>query len=344
LKALELSRLEQLEEVIERGKETFVEVGMALLEIRDQRLYKESHSSFDSYCRERWGMSRIHAHRLIDAADTVSKLLPVGNSLSERQAREIVPLVKADEQEAVKVWRDLKKEYGDKVTAGLVRRTVKNRIERIKREEGRKTLIDIEPPRNTSYRIENIDFREMDIESESVDLILTDPPYPKEFIPLWADLSKFAARVLKPGRLLIAYAGQTWLPEYIKGLSENLTYHWCGSIVTEGQHTVIHGRKIWTRSKPLLIFSNGKYDGPWIEDTVYSPKPEKEGHEWQQSELPAKEIIEKLTEPGALIFEPFLGSGTTILAATKAGRRSIGCDVDQNAVNVALGRLKNESL
>jgi len=340
LKALEQNRLKQLEEIIERGKKTFVEVGLALLEIRDKRLYKESHSSFDSYCRERWGYSRQYGHQLMAAAE-VSSMLDISNP---RQAYELAPLVKADEQEAVKIWRDLKEEYGDKVTAGLIRRTVKNRIERIKREEGRKAPSDIEPPRNTSYRIDNIDFREIEIASGSVDLILTDPPYPKEFIPLWSDLSKFAARILKPGRLLIAYAGQTWLPEYIKGLSESLTYHWCGSVVTEGRHTVIHGRKVWTRSKPLLIFSNGKYNGPWIEDTIYSPGAEKEGHEWQQSERPAREIIEKLTGPGDLIVEPFLGSGTTILAATKAGRRSIGCDVDKNAVNIALGRLQNEPL
>jgi hypothetical protein len=118
LKALKKSRLNQLEEIIERGKETFVEVGLALLEIRDKRLYKESYSSFDSYCRERWGYDRTYAHRLIDAADTAHKMLPIGNISSESQARELAPLMKEDEQEAVKVWRDLKNEYGDKVTAG----------------------------------------------------------------------------------------------------------------------------------------------------------------------------------------------------------------------------------
>jgi hypothetical protein len=50
------SRLETLERVIESGLRTFVEVGEALMEIRDQRLYQDA--TFEDYCRERWGISQ----------------------------------------------------------------------------------------------------------------------------------------------------------------------------------------------------------------------------------------------------------------------------------------------
>ena len=68
------TRLRLLEQVIERGLTTFVEVGNALLEIRDSRLYKDSFSTFEDYCRERWGMSRPRAYPLIEAAEIMSNL------------------------------------------------------------------------------------------------------------------------------------------------------------------------------------------------------------------------------------------------------------------------------
>jgi hypothetical protein len=43
------SRRTELENVIERGLSTFVEVGNALLEIRDSKLYRETHPTFEAY-------------------------------------------------------------------------------------------------------------------------------------------------------------------------------------------------------------------------------------------------------------------------------------------------------
>lgn len=45
--------LTQNEAVIERGRRAFVEVGTALAQIRDSRLYRQSHDTFEAYCRER---------------------------------------------------------------------------------------------------------------------------------------------------------------------------------------------------------------------------------------------------------------------------------------------------
>lgn len=75
----EKQRLEVLESVIDAGMQTFVHVGNALLEIRDARLYRQEFGTFEDYCRERWGMSRIHAHRMIEAAAVTNNLLPIGN-------------------------------------------------------------------------------------------------------------------------------------------------------------------------------------------------------------------------------------------------------------------------
>jgi len=50
-------------------------------------------------------------------------------------------------------------------------------------------------------------------------------------------------------------------------------------------------------------------------------------------------FIERITSPGQLVVDPFLGSGTTALACKKLGRRLIGCDVDVNAVATARQRV-----
>jgi hypothetical protein len=49
----EAERLLECETVIEKGFQTFIEVGIVLLEIRDKRLYRQSYETFEDYCRGR---------------------------------------------------------------------------------------------------------------------------------------------------------------------------------------------------------------------------------------------------------------------------------------------------
>ncbi|MDP8943095.1 MAG: hypothetical protein M3N16_03105, partial [Actinomycetota bacterium] len=132
--------LERAEATIERGvraaMEAYVEVGGALREIREERLYREQgFTAFDEYCRERWGFSRFHAHRLIQAA-RAAEMLPTGNRPpNERQARELVPLA-SDEAAVVETWEGLIREHGLALTADKVRDAVRRRLryERTNRE------------------------------------------------------------------------------------------------------------------------------------------------------------------------------------------------------------------
>lgn len=126
--AVDTDRLAELEHVIERGLNTFVDVGNALMEIRDSRLYRNSHATFEEYCRDKWGMSRFYAHRLIDAAIITTNLLPMGNILpdSERQARPLTSLAPDQQRE---VWQRAVETAPDgKVTADHVQKTVEDLI------------------------------------------------------------------------------------------------------------------------------------------------------------------------------------------------------------------------
>ena len=97
----ESAKLAELERTIEAGLATFVEVGQALMEIRDGRLYRSEHKTFEAYCRDKWNMGRTYAHRLMAAAET-HETLPMGNKpATERQAR---PLTKLPSREHPRAW------------------------------------------------------------------------------------------------------------------------------------------------------------------------------------------------------------------------------------------------
>lgn len=89
----ESTQLEACEQAIESGARTFIRVGECLAVIRDQRLYRETHGSFESYCEERWGFSRRRGYQLIRSAEAASEAVrTTGSQLNERQARELAKI------------------------------------------------------------------------------------------------------------------------------------------------------------------------------------------------------------------------------------------------------------
>jgi hypothetical protein len=93
--------LEELEAVIEAGLRTFLEVGRAVLEIRERRLYREQgFDTFEDYCRQRWHWSKTHINRQINAAEVAGNLAPIGvKPRNEAQARELAPLPPEQQRE-----------------------------------------------------------------------------------------------------------------------------------------------------------------------------------------------------------------------------------------------------
>ncbi len=88
-------RLAKLEQIIAAGRQTFVDVGSALLEIRDLELYKPQYRSFEAYCIEKWGFAHSQAYRLMDAATIAADLSPNGEMiLKESHARALARVPK----------------------------------------------------------------------------------------------------------------------------------------------------------------------------------------------------------------------------------------------------------
>lgn len=187
------------------------------------------------------------------------------------------------------------------------------------------------------------DFRERlgELGDGTVDLIITDPPYPEEFMHLWSDLSKHAARVLKPQGLLVALTGQIYLPDVMRRLGEHLSYGWCYCQPLPGQNSRIMGRHIAQTWKPWLAYSNGKWPSgliDWHEDTT-DPSKASKTYRWEQGAEPADYIIANLSPPGAVVVDPFTGTGTYGVAALRQGRTFVGCEADGERFEKAAGRL-----
>ena len=171
------------------------------------------------------------------------------------------------------------------------------------------------------------------------DWIITDPPYPKEFLPLWSDLARRSMEWLKDGGLLVAMSGQSYLDEIYVMLSEHLDYYWTAAYLTPGQPTPLRQVNVNTTWKPLLIFSKGKYTGKIFGDVFKSDGNDKDSHKWGQSVSGMVDVVSKLCLPGEWILDPFCGAGTTGIAAVKHGCLFHGVELDEQNVNISKARL-----
>lgn len=192
---------------------------------------------------------------------------------------------------------------------------------------------------NLSVNILHGDFRLADIEPASVDAIITDPPYGKEWVPLYGDLVPFAKRVLRPGGSMLVMTGQSYLPEIYALMQDvELTYYWTAAYLILGASPPLWTKKVNNNWKPLLWYVMGNYEGATVSDVARSDQNDKRFHNWGQSESGMADIVERFTLPGDMVCDPFMGAGTTGVAAVTLGRGFIGIDIDEAAVGTARSR------
>lgn len=216
-----------------------------------------------------------------------------------------------------------------------------NRVLSEAKAERKKYELADEMPEDTC-RLFVADIRDgiKELDDDSIDFIITDPPYPKEYISLFGDLSLLASRVLKPGGSLIVMTGQSYLPEYISLLGQHMLYYWTMNYLTPGGGAPqLFQKRVNTYWKPVLWYVKGEYKGDFIGDVLKSPESDKRFHEWGQSLGGMKDIIERLTNPGNIILDPFLGGGTTGAAAVSMARKFIGTDIEQKNIEISQKRI-----
>lgn len=136
--------LAHLERKVERA---FYEAGKALEEIRDRKLYRASHKTFENYCKDRFGYSRRKADYAIAASCVVDNLRKVGGdgllppSFSREEMRtncsQILPtnecqvrnLINLEPDEQRQIWQEAVEQSNGKIPTGA---KVKGIVERLK--------------------------------------------------------------------------------------------------------------------------------------------------------------------------------------------------------------------
>jgi hypothetical protein len=107
LTPVEFATLHAYETIIAKGMTAFLEVGGALARIRDGRLYRATHDTFEAYCTEKWSLSKSHIYRLIAAAEVaenVKSASPTGDEPeNENQVRALAEL---DPDEQAEAWAE----------------------------------------------------------------------------------------------------------------------------------------------------------------------------------------------------------------------------------------------
>jgi hypothetical protein len=104
LNEAEKVRLQELEAIVNRGLQTFYEVGQALIEIRDRKLYRQTHKTFEAYCQEKWNIARRTADRYISATKIVEILRPMGLKIPNKE-RQVRPLTKLPAAQQLEIWQ-----------------------------------------------------------------------------------------------------------------------------------------------------------------------------------------------------------------------------------------------
>lgn len=187
-----------------------------------------------------------------------------------------------------------------------------------------------------------------DLGPESVDLIVTDPPYVAESFGVWEELGAAAAVMLRPGGSLLAMTGCWNLPDVMDGIragaGDGIGWHWMLIEAMESGFAKHFDREIQQAHKPWLWFAKGNPLHPMTPDLITGHKDAhadiKGWHEWGQSMRGVLMVLQAAgAKPGDLVADPFLGGGTTGVAALAMDCAFVGCDIDPEAVEAAKERL-----
>ena len=182
------------------------------------------------------------------------------------------------------------------------------------------------------------------VDAESVDVIVTDPPYERAALSVWRSLAMFAAHALRPGGLLVALSGQIALPTVFRELENGcagtgLAYRWTLCYDMPGATTQVWSPRMLCHWKPVLVYQRSDGIAPhFLDDLITAPvraKQDDAHHKWGQQEGGMAKLVRRVAAPGEVLCDPFCGGGTIPLVAAQRGCEVIASDLDADCVEMA---------
>lgn len=220
-----------------------------------------------------------------------------------------------------------------------------------------------------------------EIEDDSIDLLILDPPYNTttqqwdKIDPITSEFVNELYRVLKSTGSIYIWCGIgeksqsliRWFPLF----ANTFTFK---DLVTWKKRRGIGGRRGWLYTREeLMWFVKDNKQFIWNKDAQYTNEPnafkvgmsgtqvhpfkritnvwtdipevlgaKKINHYTPKPLVALERIILAHTSKGDFIYDPFVGSGSTLVACIKLGRRGIGVDNDPNAIQEAYRRLNTD--
>jgi 16S rRNA G966 N2-methylase RsmD len=186
------------------------------------------------------------------------------------------------------------------------------------------------------------------IPDNSVSMIFTDPPYDgKEALSIYEWLGEFAFRVLKDGGVLTTFFPQHLVIEIgiavkLSGLKVNFLHF----VKHKGHSRRMFNYHVVVEGKHLLEFVKGDElrTTDFVKNFVESEPPDKSLHHMAQSPKEAEHFIARRTVITDIIVDPFMGSGTTGIAALKLNRQFIGIEANQEKFEIAQKNISQKLL
>jgi len=181
------------------------------------------------------------------------------------------------------------------------------------------------------------------IPDESIDLIFTDPPYPKEYLYLFEWLGQTAKRILKPSGLLITLTGHHYFDKVFAHLNKFLIFYWIGGMKhSTGSVSRLHPKQMLCSWKPALWFAKNRYrEHPYVFDIFQGRGRDKQFHKWGQDASWFCYYLDKLTTKADVIFDPFTGGGTVPAVCKQLERNHIAFEIDPDTAEMARERVLN---
>ncbi len=211
------------------------------------------------------------------------------------------------------------------------------------------------------------DFVKQVIGNNKVSAVLTDPPYGVAYVENKKDLVK-----IKSGKIIENDHIQSedeyeeftrkWIGAIIPYLSEYNSFHIFNSdsmflaLRTGMQKSGIHFSQmlVWQKNQPVMgmkdylsqfeviaygWFGKHRFQRSKAKSVIYHPKPKKSGlHPTQKPVGLFRKIIPNVTKMNDIVYDPFLGSGTTLIACEHLHRICIGIEKDTEYVATSLLR------
>jgi site-specific DNA-methyltransferase (adenine-specific) len=198
----------------------------------------------------------------------------------------------------------------------------------------------------------------------SVDLIVTDPPYGMNYDSGWSgaavhldgtrlclrmyrQLLPGLQRVLKDGSHVYWFTRWDVWPDAYDAIAPFLPVK--NALIWDKGHPGMGNLEVYGYSYEMAVFAakghralNGGRPNSIFR---YNPVPvASRNHPTEKPLGLIAEWITRSSNPGDVVFDPFMGSGTTLRAAKDLGRRAIGIEIEERYCEIAVKRLAQSVL